>query len=109
MAGNVGPSRARDVAEFNPFKTAKIYRLSDGISDEVILPMQNEIRSPPRSIYSVMENWEAVWAGAERDARAVEVVVNTAAVALLTIRKQGVDDYPRALEEARLLWQERFS
>lgn len=100
---------ARDVAEFNPFKTAKIYRLCDGISDEVILPMQNEIRSPPRSVYSVMENWEAVWAGAERDARAVEVVVNTAAVALLTIRKQGADDYPRALEEARLLWQERFS
>lgn len=97
----------RDVAEFVPFKPATLYRSIHGNTSDLVLPCMDE---PPQSrlgIYSAMEHWEAVWRGDALDPWAEAIVVATAAVALLTIRGQGMEQFGTASEEAQRLWKDR--
>lgn len=98
---------ARDVAELNPFKAAKVYRWADGAADDMSLAGVPSVRSPVRAHFSALEHWQAVWRGNERDVRAQKTIVNTAAVALMTIRGEGASAYPAAQEEALALWSRR--
>lgn len=100
---------ARDVAELVPFKRATIYRSIQGAASEVVLPLFDEPPHPSRQIYSAMEYWDAVWRGAAPDPRAEKIVTATTAVALLTIRGQGLEEFDATHVEAQKLWNERHA
>lgn len=98
----------RDVAQATPFRTTPLMILDEGKSEEILLTAaQRQEPAAPRTGFSAMEYWRGLWTGAVKDEHAIEIVVSTAALALMTAA-EGTLDHARAREQARQLWSERL-
>lgn len=95
----------RDVGQFTPFRSTTLLRLNCGEPTELRVPPVSETPSKNHVGYSGLEYWQAVWDGGARDERACQIIVSTAAAALMTIDARL--SYPEALDQAEHLWQMR--
>jgi anthranilate phosphoribosyltransferase len=96
----------RDAAEATPFRLSTLLRLVDGKAHDILVPAEPEPKVYPLTGMTSLEYWRAVWAGTLRDERAVAIVTETAAIALLTLSgKAGSLEEHRAT--ARELWGTR--
>jgi len=95
----------RDVGQFTPFRATTLLRLTGGMPTELRIPPVSEMPSKSPVGYSGLEYWQAVWDGGARDERARQIILSTAAAALITI-DAGLA-YPDALVQAESLWQMR--
>lgn len=96
----------RDVGEFNPYRPTTIYRLVDGKPSEVFVPSIPEPRLDGSTGLTSLEYWQGVWENRVRDERPRQIVIDTAAAALLSMRPQhtAFDDLR---DEAAALWRRR--
>jgi|GEM_PF-9337 Anthranilate phosphoribosyltransferase len=100
----------RDVAQFTPFRLTTVHRLVNGETEDLIVPaLMREPPATPRPRGTSMEYWLGVWTGAIRDTRAEQVVVGTAAFAMLCIPDTGIRTFEDALEQAGELWKSRLA
>jgi anthranilate phosphoribosyltransferase len=95
----------RDAGQFTPFRSTTLLRLADGVPAELRIPPISETPSKSPVGYSGLEYWQAVWDGGARDERARQIIVSTAATALMTIDTRLA--YPEAFGQAEHLWQVR--
>jgi len=96
----------RDAAEATPFRLSTLLRLVEGRAEDILVPAEPEPRAYPLTGMTSLEYWQAVWAGTVRDDRAAAIIIETAAIALLTLsRKAGSLEDCRAT--ARALWEGR--
>lgn len=99
---------ARDFAEFTPFRATTLFRLQDGEAIDITIAARRKVAAPPPPpAYSSREYWQAVWSGAASDAVAEAIIVDTAAMALLTMPSCPVASFPAARSEAETLWRSR--
>lgn len=99
---------SRDVAEYAPFRSVTLHRLQGTESHDLVLRPVAEPETPPRVGLSSRQYWKSVWNGTAIDPRAEEVVISTAALALLTIHGHGHNSYEHWRDVARQLWAERL-
>ncbi|GGE27186.1 glycosyl transferase [Agaricicola taiwanensis] len=97
---------SRDVAQATPFRSTTIFRLVDRLPRKLIVPSTPEPRAEPPIDLTRLEYWDAVWAGRARDDRAEEVIVSTAAAALLALKRDEMS-YAETRAEAKALWRQR--
>lgn len=98
---------SRDVAEGNPFRAMTLHRLVAGRPVDLLTKAQAEPSFQGVGGLTSLEYWMAVWSGAARDARAVEIIVLTAALALMTIRQAPNDELASYRRQAGELWDRR--
>lgn len=99
----------RDVAQFTPFRSTTIHRLTGGEASELFVRGVPEPRSETRGRTTSLEYWHGVWTGGVRDARAEKIIVTTAAAALLTLSGQREARFEPFVQEAEALWRARLS
>ncbi|OCP02231.1 hypothetical protein BC374_28330 [Ensifer sp. LC13] len=95
----------RDHAEFTPYRQTTLFRLTDGVACDFIVPARTAPPAEPRIGLSNREYWQAVWTGAARNERTETTVITTAAAALLSLG--NADDFDVACETAQALWTNR--
>lgn len=98
---------SRDVAECNPFRAMTMHRLVEGRPTDLMTTAQSEPSFQGIGGLTSLEYWRAVWTGAARDARAVEIIVLTAALALMTINKAPNAELTCYSRQAMELWERR--
>ncbi|PLP56352.1 glycosyl transferase family protein [Mesorhizobium loti] len=98
---------SRDVAECNPFRAMTMHRLVEGRPVDLMTAAQSEPVSQGIGGLTSLEYWMAVWSGAARDARATEIIVLSAALALMTINKAANEELTSYRELAVELWERR--
>lgn len=98
----------RDVAQATPYRTTDVFRLEAGEATELVLPSQSEPKSKLPSVLTSMEYWESVWRGRERDPRARQTVIDTAALALMTLKATPGTDVEPYRQQAAELWENRW-
>ena len=98
---------SRDAAEATPFRSSTLLRIVDGMADDLFVPAQPEPRAYPLAGMTSLEYWRGVWTGAVCDERARQIIVATAATALLTLKKGNASRYEACLIEAGELWDAR--
>lgn len=97
----------RDVAEMMPFRPSAVFTVAAGREGLFILPSAPEPPPVRLSGLTTLEYWTAIWAGSARDARARNIIVSTAALALLALEGQGEAAFPAVLQRAEELWETR--
>src|SRR5690606_5064657 len=75
----------RDVAEFTPYRHTTIYRLAAGKAVNLVVPSLHQPTTEPAPGLSSAEYWLAVWQGQAREERARQIVIDSAAAALMTL------------------------
>jgi anthranilate phosphoribosyltransferase len=95
----------RDVCQATPFRTSTLFGLVDGEPCDTHMPSTSNVRLERYPHHTTLEVWRAVWAGTLRDTAAEQVVIDTAAIALLAARRCG--DFATAQARARELWAMR--
>lgn len=98
---------SRDVAQFTPFRSTRIARLSSGNAHDLLVESRPRPRREARPPITTLEYWTGVWTGAVRDPEAEEIVVSTAAAGLLALAPEAAIPFEAALATARELWQGR--
>ena len=98
---------SRDAAEATPFRPTTLLRIVDGAPEDLFLPAAAEPKSYPLTGMTSLEYWRAVWEGTARDERAAEIIVATAAVALLTVSGANESRYDECRRHAAALWAGR--
>ena len=101
-------STSRDVAEARPFRATKLQRLIDGKQATTLLPSQpapDQIR--PTGLSS-LEYCLSVWEGRAPDAAPAQIVIETAALAVLTLERGAASSLPAMRDKARSLWDRRL-
>ncbi|CAM5495569.1 Anthranilate phosphoribosyltransferase [Mycolicibacterium aubagnense] len=98
---------SRDVAECNPFRAMTMHRLVKGRPVDLVTPAQSEPLSQGIGGLTSLEYWMAVWSGAARDARATEIIILSAALALMTIRRAANEELTSYRRLAVELWDRR--
>ncbi|MBY8978015.1 glycosyl transferase family protein [Rhodobacteraceae bacterium NNCM2] len=96
----------RDAGQLVPFRAASLLRLVNGARVEQIVPSVRHPGSAPAVDMRQLEYWQAVWNGSARDAEAEQIIIATAAVALMTAARE-LDDLSSAHERAETLWKDR--
>lgn len=99
----------RDVAELAPAKPVLAYWHLEGRCDWLVLPCAEVPARQPLAGLSMLEFWLAVWVGTIRDARAREVIVGTAALALLSLSGGGEAGFAACRAQAEELWEQRHA
>jgi anthranilate phosphoribosyltransferase len=99
---------SRDVAEWQPYRPATVFRLVGGQSLDLSLRSLPEPKAEPRIGLTSAEYWRAVWSGAAQDPRAVRVVTATTALALMTVEGAGQDTFEKWHAKAEDLWSRRL-
>lgn len=97
----------RDVGEFTPYRPTTIYRLVDGNSSEVFVPSVSEPRLDGATGLTSLEYWRGVWENRVRDERPRQIVIGTAAAALLSVRPEE-SSFEALREQAATLWRQRL-
>jgi len=100
-------ANSRDVAEWIPFRAMTMHRLVEGRPSDLLMRAQPEPRTRGVNGLTSLEYWMAVWSGAARDARAVEIILSTAALALMTADKAPNERFPAYRRRAEALWDGR--
>ncbi|UVF21423.1 glycosyl transferase family protein [Microvirga terrae] len=98
---------SRDTAESTPFRSSTLLRLVGGQAENLFVPARPEPHAYPLTGMTSQEYWRAVWAGTARDERATEIIVATAATALLTLRRGASGQFEKFRAQARELWENR--
>lgn len=98
---------SRDVAEWIPFRAMTMHRLVEGQPSDLLSRARPEPRAGGVNGLTSLEYWMAVWSGAARDARAVEIIVSTAALALMTLEKAPNERLPAYRRRVKALWDNR--
>ena len=99
----------RDFAEATPFRTTTLFRLVDGEAADMRIAARETIAAaPPPPAYTSREYWNAVWTGAARDEAAEAIILETAAIALVTIPAFPGKTLDAARAEAASLWRGRL-
>nr|WP_250157462.1 glycosyl transferase family protein [Tianweitania aestuarii] len=102
-------STSRDVAEAKPFRTTKLHRLIDGEAESMMISSQQAPEAVSSTGLSNLEYSQAVWLGLAPDHRPQQIVIETAAIAMLTLvggSPSGLDDLRT---KARMLWDSRLN
>src|SRR5690606_523235 len=99
-------ARSRDVAQVVPFRATELLHLSGGRIETIAAPPVPEPRPQPPVAMTRLEYWQAVWEGAARDRRAEEIILWTAAAALVTLEAR-IAGVAEAREIAGELWHLR--
>ncbi len=99
----------RDVAQFTPFRSTTIYRLANGEPVDLFVRGMREPKTEARARGTSLEYWHGVWSGGVKDARAEQIIVSTAAAALLTLSGVAEAGFEAALNQAAGLWHDRLS
>lgn len=97
---------SRDVGQLVPFRAGSLLRLVEGERVDQPVPSVPRPKPAPAIDMSRLEYWQAVWAGSARDAEARQIIVWTAAAALLTVRPE-IADMAEARQAAEELWRTR--
>ena len=97
----------RDFAEFTPFRATTIHRLVDGVPQDIDIPSQKALSSPPAIGFSSREYWQAIWTGAARDPAVEAVITSTAAAALFIAPGSRYASFEAARNHAVTLWRNR--
>lgn len=97
----------RDFAQIPAGRQTKLMRLVAGCVVDTHLPARRLEKSPAPTLMTQREYWNALWSGAVRDQEAEDVVLHTAAVALLALARDAAMPFDDALEQARQLWLQR--
>lgn len=97
----------RDFAQVPSGRQTKLMRLVDGVELDTHLPSRRIEKSPPPTLMTQREYWNAVWSGAVRDRGAEDAILHTAAVALLALSRDAEIPLEAMVEQARSLWQQR--
>lgn len=100
-------SNTKDVAQLNPFRATTLYRLVDGVTQDVFLSSLPEPPPQGRMPVTSMEHWHNVWAGTVSDPRAQSIIVGTAAIGLLALSTDPRATFEEMHAEAERLWQNR--
>lgn len=103
ILGNV-----RDVGEFNPYRPTTIYRLVDGNFSEMFVPSVSEPRLDGSTGLTSLEYWRGVWENRVRDERPRQIVIDTAAAALLSMRPENAS-FEELRQQAATLWRQRLA
>jgi anthranilate phosphoribosyltransferase len=98
---------SRDAAEATPFRSSALLRLVDGKAEDLFVPALPEPKAYPLIGMTSLEYWRAVWAGKVRDERAADIIIATAAAALVTLAQGSADRYETCRMQARDLWDNR--
>ncbi|GHD18830.1 glycosyl transferase [Tianweitania populi] len=101
-------SNKRDVAEATPYRATKLHRLVDGVAETTLLPSQAEPAALQPIGLTSLEYWQSVWEGRVRDARPRQIVIDTAAAALLMLERGAADAFAAKQEKAAALWDGRL-
>lgn len=99
----------RDVAQFAPYHLTTIYRLVNGVPIDTLVASRPEPPATIRTPVTSLEYWQGVWSGSVKDLRAEDIIIATAAGALLTIWRDAQARYEDAREAAEALWRARQS
>lgn len=99
----------RDVAEAAPARSAFAYGYLDGGARRLLLPPLGTARPQPLAGLSTLEFWTSVWEGTTRDACARDIVVATAALALLALSGGPEEALTTCRAEAEALWEARHA
>lgn len=99
----------RDVAELNPYRATTILRLDDGAPSDIFVARIPEPKGPGRLPLTSMEHWRGVWTGEASDPRAEQVIIHTAAAALLTLEGGASSPFEAYRAHALELWRSRHS
>jgi anthranilate phosphoribosyltransferase len=97
----------RDFAQVPAGRQTKLMRLVGGVELDTHLPARRIEKSPAPTLMTQREYWNAVWSGAVRDQEAEDMVIHTAAVALLALARDSSVPLDAAVEDARSLWAQR--
>ncbi|WJH38735.1 glycosyl transferase family protein (plasmid) [Aliirhizobium terrae] len=97
----------RDFAQVPAGRQTKLMRLVAGCELDTHLPARRLEMSPAPTLMTQREYWNALWSGAVRDQEAEDVVLHTAAAALLALARDAAMPFDDALEQARQLWLQR--
>lgn len=96
----------RDVAQATPWRATPVMLLDNGHHSELALPATlPRSRATPHPGLTLVEYWRGLWNGAVRDELPQEIVISTAALALMAVEKSLSHDMARS--RARELWQSR--
>jgi len=98
----------RDVGEFNPYRPTTIYRVVDGKPSEVFVPSVSEPRLASSTGLTSLEYWQGVWENRVRDEQPRQIVIDTAAAALLSMRPEE-ESFEALREQAATLWRQRLT
>jgi anthranilate phosphoribosyltransferase len=102
-------STSRDVAEAKPFRATKLHRLVDGQEATTLIPSQAEPDPVAPTGLSSLEYWQSVWEGRAPDPRPRQIVINTTALALMTLQRGGEGSFAAVQKKAAALWDDRRS
>ncbi|WP_162939786.1 glycosyl transferase family protein [Neorhizobium sp. NCHU2750] len=96
----------RDVAQVNPRRTTRLALLQGQERQEIVLGGRDMTPRSDHPYLTQREHWRAVWTGAASNELAETIVIETTAVALLTISPQDYD-FEMAKARASALWAQR--
>ena len=97
----------RDVAELPPSPSIELRRLADGERNDLRLSIPDFQSAPTPHRMPSRDYWWAIWQGTTRDAHVQNIIVGTAALALLSISGGGQDDFLAHLDTANEIWADR--
>ncbi|MFG1375098.1 glycosyl transferase family protein [Xanthobacter oligotrophicus] len=100
-------ANARDVAQFAPYHLTTIHRLVNGAPIDTLVASRPAPPATIRTSVTSLEYWQGVWSGSVKDRRAEEIIIATAAGALLTIWRDAQARYEDARDAAEALWRAR--
>lgn len=99
---------SRDVAEWIPYRPATVHRLVAGKPVDLRVQALPETMAQQRVGLTSLEYWKAVWFDRARDMRASQIVIATAALALMTVEKASDDKFEPWYRKAEALWDSRL-
>nr|WP_145959242.1 glycosyl transferase family protein [Rhizobium sp. ACO-34A] len=102
-------ANVRGAAQVNPFRATTIHRRVGGQALDTFVKSVTEPRTEAVPYATTLEFWQGVWSGAMADPRAEQIIVATAAVALVARSGSASASYKEALESARGLWRDRLT
>ena len=98
---------SRDLAQATPFRLTEFLLIANGKQYQSTIPARSMAQPRnPRNGFGAVELCLGLWRGTVRDADATEIVVSTAACALMAL-SEGGKDYDEAHAEAAQMWSER--
>ena len=101
-------SISRDVAEARPSRATRLQRLIDGKQTTTLVPSQAAPDQVTPTGLSSLEYCLSVWEGRAPDAAPQQIVIETAALALLTLERGTPSSLPAMRQKAGVLWDRRL-
>lgn len=85
-----------------------IYRLIAGEAFDLVVPSLHQPKTESAPGLSKAEFWQAVWLGQARDERARQIVIDSTAIALMTLAGNARADWKIFRDQATQLWNARL-